>query len=674
MQDTQVEDKDRFLEAILSSMGDGVLVTDSFGKLLFMNPKAELLTGWHKADAVNMPFETVFPLINSPSGRRVENPIAKALKAGVPVGLKNYTALVTASKKPMFISASCSPIYSGSAAIGVVVVFRDIDRIKLIEEEIRKEKDNLKNVFEALPIGIMLVEADFTVKWLNKPLLELFRTTEQQLLNRRFGDGVCCKNSLLKGCGRQDSCIECELQKYISDALQNRISQKNLIVQRTFIFDKTPRNLWLKLSFIPMNGLIEQAVVAVEDITEQKEYENALQKSRDESASANRIKSEFIANMSHEIRTPLNGIIGMMELLINSGLNDEQVEYIRLAKMSADTLLKVIGNILDFSRIESGSVTLSNISFDFMLLMDELFKMHEALAQQKGLSFKASLDPNIPRVLKGDPDRLRQVLNNLLGNAIKFTDSGEVSFALNCAGLSKTAAAVEFIISDTGIGISKEKMDLLFKRFSQADGSSTRRHSGAGLGLAISKQLVELMGGSIKAESAIGKGSTFKLKIEFKYDCEKPLKEAEQLNKVQPTILTDSGELGFFRKQEQIVILESPGQDEGGGIHFNSNCELYAKPKTQANTASEGTLKALLSLAESVEALEGTDFSHIEETAHRLKLAALGAGELSLGEKAFKAELLSRKGRFVDASDLCLSIAKEVNARFKEDENEDFNS
>ncbi|HPY37168.1 MAG TPA: ATP-binding protein, partial [Clostridia bacterium] len=586
----------------------------------------------------------------------------------------NYTALVTASNKPMFISASCSPIYSGSTAIGVVVVFRDIDRIKLIEEEIRKEKDNLKNVFEALPIGIMLVEADSTVKWLNKPLLELFHTTEQQLLNRRFGDGVCCKNSFLKGCGRQDSCIECELQKYISDALKNRISQKNLIVQRTFIFDKTPRNLWLKLSFIPMSGLIEQAVVAVEDITEQKEYENALQKSRDESASANRIKSEFIANMSHEIRTPLNGIIGMMELLINSGLNDEQVEYIRLAKMSADTLLKVIGNILDFSRIESGSVTLSNISFDFALLMDELFKMHEALALQKGLRFNSSLDPNIPQVLKGDPDRLRQVLNNLLGNAIKFTDGGEVSVALTCVGLSKTAAAVEFVISDTGIGISKEKMDLLFKRFSQADGSSTRRHSGAGLGLAISKQLVELMGGSIKAESAIGKGSTFKLKIEFQYDCKKPLNEEEQPKDVQPTILTDSEELGLFRKQEQIVILESPGQDEGGGIHFNSNCELYAKPKMQANKASEGALKMLLSLAESVKALEGTDYSHIEETAHRLKIAALGAGELLLGEEAFKAELLSRKGRFVDALNLCLSIANEVNTRFKEDENEDFNS
>jgi two-component system, sensor histidine kinase and response regulator len=313
------------------------------------------------------------------------------------------------------------------------------------------------------------------------------------------------------------------------------------------------------------------SIAVARDVTQHKRSEEALRLAREAAEAANHAKSSFLARMSHEIRTPMNGVLGMTELLLETGLTGTQRKYAETVQRSGKTLLGIINDLLDFSKIEAGKLELENVDMDLRRTIEDIVELLAERAHAKGLELACRVPPGLVTHVKGDPLRLGQVLTNLVGNAIKFTEQGSV--LIRVAGVEETAERVSmrFDVTDTGVGISPEAQTRIFEEFAQADGSTTRKHGGSGLGLAISKQLVEMMGGTIHVESALGAGSTFWFTASF----EKQAAPARAETRAVPiglltgvrALMVESSAINRGILQEQmsnwemaINVAETPGQ------------------------------------------------------------------------------------------------------------------
>jgi len=347
-----------------------------------------------------------------------------------------------------------------------------------------------------------------------------FKTKKYQFsksLKNYFGDDRIAK---IKKYGIM-SIVEKEDQDRMKVALRNMKKTEGRFEVEARSISRNGKIRWNKTNaelICDPNGKPHQIWAFVKDITREKHQEVALQAAKDEAVAASKAKSEFLANMSHEIRTPMNGILGMAELLANTEVTNRQRDFINVISNSASSLMTIINDILDFSKIEAGALKLDPMPFDLKAAVSDVVSLLSKSAQEKGIELIIDYPPNLPSRFIGDSGRVRQILTNLVGNAIKFTKEGHVAIFVKIESAQNNHACVTLDITDTGIGIPSDKLEHIFDKFTQADGSTTRVYGGTGLGLSITKRISEMMGGQIRLKSELGKGSTFTSEIQLILD------------------------------------------------------------------------------------------------------------------------------------------------------------
>ncbi len=379
----------------------------------------------------------------------------------------------------------------------------DLTERKIAEEELAQERRLLQTLMNNLPDNIYFKDRDSRFLCINAAMAQ------------RFG-----LSNPSEAVGKTD--FDYFRSEHATQALRDE--QEVIVTGRPIIGVEEKETwsdgheTWASTTKMPLRdpqGRIVGTFGVSRDVTERKLAQAELQQAKDAAEAANRAKSEFLANMSHEIRTPMNGILGMTELALDTNLTREQREYLDLVKASAESLLNIINDILDFSKIEARKLHLDSTDFALRPHLDEIMRALAVRAQQKGLELACRVAPGAPEYLRGDPGRLRQILVNLIGNAIKFTAEGEVVVEVESEARTEKDIGLHFCVRDTGIGIPKEQQQNIFDAFTQVDHSTTRKYGGTGLGLTISAQLTGIMGGRLWVESEAGQGSAFHFTARF---------------------------------------------------------------------------------------------------------------------------------------------------------------
>jgi PAS domain S-box-containing protein len=414
-----------------------------------------------------------------------------------PPGEKRYAQLAIA------------PLDEQMPAAGCRITLTDVTAQQQAEAALRELNDNLesavanqtaelRSITDAAHEAILLMDPHGAIIYWNVAAERIFGYSAEEVLGKNLHDLLAPE--------RYHADFRAAFAEFVRTGRGKAVGRTlELFARRR---DGREIDVSLSLSAVSLRGAWH-AVGILSDITERKKLEHNLRAAMLESAAANVAKGEFLANMSHEIRTPMNGVIGMTGLLLDTPLNAEQRRYAETIRTSGESLLALVNDILDFSKIEAGKLELELMEFDLRNLLQSFSAPLAMRARSKGIEFVCAIEPDVPSQVCGDPSRLRQILINLAGNAVKFTEQGRVSVQASLISETATAFVVRFSIRDTGIGIPLEHQEMLFQKFTQADASTTRRYGGTGLGLAISKKLTGLMAGEIGVNSAAGAGSEF---------------------------------------------------------------------------------------------------------------------------------------------------------------------
>jgi PAS domain S-box-containing protein len=478
----------RYLE-LFDNAHDMVFTTDMEGKLTSINKSGERVIGRTCIEAFGM---SLAGLVPSAQLAPIYGMLESKDNSG---GVRNLEWQVTSTdRKQVDLEVSCQPIYEDGKLVGLQGIARDITYRKKAERDLQDEKERYRLLFERNLAGVYRATIDDRLLDCNDAFARIF--------------GYASRSEMV-AYHATDLYPTAKARDHFLKSLRETGTLTNF---EQCLVKKDGSPVWV-LENASLVANAKGEIVHIEgsliDISNRRHAEDELRRAKEAAEAANRAKSEFLAIMSHEIRTPLNGIIGMADLTLDTTLTQEQRSYLTMAKGSADTLLSIINDILDFSKIEAGKLTLEKIPLDLLRLVEEVADLLSVKTEEKDLDLIVKTVPDTPRVVLGDPVCIRRVIMNLVGNAIKFTDRGHVLIGLDCIQKDKEKGCFRISVTDTGIGIPKEKLEHIFGKFTQADASTTRRHGGTGLGLAICKQLVESMGGTIGATSRPGEGSTF---------------------------------------------------------------------------------------------------------------------------------------------------------------------
>ncbi len=490
---------------ILEEINDAFFEVDLEGRITFCNRAFCELLGYGMQEIKGIAYQEYVGERNIAS---VVDMFTRVYKTGRPEKAVYYM-LTRKDGTVLHVETSASiKIGSDDQVVGFRGVVKDISHRKQIEAELVHHRDNLERlvkdqtsqlrrsksilqtILDATPYGVVIVGMDKKIRYANESALALMGFDSQDAVN-----GLVCHDTFCPthkgGCPVLD--LGNDLDR--SERLLKTASGELIPILKSVTQLALDDEVILLESFI--------------DITERKRAEQALRQSKIDAEAANVAKSQFLANMSHEIRTPLNGIIGMAELALDTTLTSDQRKIVEAIDHESNHLLELVNSVLDFSKIEAGKLELDRMGFDLRLLIEDVTSSIALRARDHGLEFVSFVSTNIPARLIGDPGRLRQVLNNLAGNALKFTEEGQILVRAKTVEEDDDRVQVRFEVADTGIGIAQDRQEAIFEDFTQEDGSTTRKYGGTGLGTTISKKLVELMGGEIGVTSTPGQGSTF---------------------------------------------------------------------------------------------------------------------------------------------------------------------
>jgi len=491
---------------LVEAIPDALVISDQEGAIRLVNAQTERLFGYRREEIVGRPIEMLVPRdlrSEHPSLREryFQDPTVRSMGAGRTLNAVGKDG----AEFPVEIGLSPLPDPDGEGLL-VCSSLRDIRELVRLEQEVVVSEERNRLILESSSEGIFGVDRTGTITFVNPAAARLLGYSPEELVGR----GTHALIHYKRPDGTPYPIEECPMFAAYTHGRASRIDDECL-------WRKDGHGLPIEYGATPIlkGGEILGAVISFTDITDRKRHQEELVAAREAAEEATRAKSDFLANMSHEIRTPMNAVIGMTHLALQTELTAKQRDYLRKIDGSAKALLRIINDILDFSKIEAGRLDIESVEFDFEEVLDTLAGVVTVKAEEKGLEVLFHTEPGVPLHLVGDPLRLGQVLLNLVGNAVKFTKEGEVVITTRAVEVEEDRAVLEFSVRDTGIGMTPEQAAKLFRPFSQADTSTTRKFGGTGLGLSICKRLVEMMGGRIWVESEPGQGSVFRFTATF---------------------------------------------------------------------------------------------------------------------------------------------------------------